>query len=164
MSDRHDEGLFHPTKKTYDDSFTVTLLEQYKMYVQTVENVSARRVTTSRYLLTLSAAFVALYGLQLPILNEGYWVLIVPVTGMFVALLWYKIIESHHDLNRVKFEIIHEIEQHLPARLFTHEWHIARKGDDKHYTKITDIERWIPFLFIGLHVVLIINLIWQMFI
>ena len=164
MSDRHDEGLFHTIKKTYDDPCTTVLLEQYKLYVQTAENVSSRRVATSRYLLTLSAAFVALYGLQLPILNEGYGVLVVPVTGVFVALLWYKSIKSYHDLNRVKFKIIHELEQHLPARLFTHEWRIARKGDDKRYTKITDIERWIPLMFVVLHAALLTNLIWQMLI
>ena len=164
MSDRHDEGLFHPTKKTYDDSFTTVLLEQYKLYVQTAENVSSRRVAASRYLLTLSAAFVALYGLQLPILNEGYGVLVVPVTGVFVALLWYKSIKSYHDLNGVKFKIIHELEQRLPARLFAHEWRIAGKGDGKRYTKITDIERWIPLMFVVLHAALLINLIWQILI
>ena len=62
MVDQQDENLIRKDKKTYDDAFTSVLLEQYKMYVQTAENVSSRRVAVSRYLLTLSAALIAIYG------------------------------------------------------------------------------------------------------
>ncbi len=161
MVDQQDENLIRKDKKTYDDAFTSVLLEQYKMYVQTAENVSSRRVAVSRYLLTLSAALIAIYGLLLSIPDPGYWLPFVSVTGVFVSLLWYKLIKSHSDLNSVKFKIIHELEQHLPAALFTHEWRIARGGNHAYYTKITDIERWIPFLFIGLHVSLFGLLMWQ---
>ena len=56
MSDRKNSGLFHNPDRQYGDSFTADLLEQYKLYVQSAENVSARRVQSSRYLLTLNAA------------------------------------------------------------------------------------------------------------
>ena len=39
-------------EKCYGDSFRSDLLEQYKLYVQSAENVSARRVASSRYLLS----------------------------------------------------------------------------------------------------------------
>ena len=162
MADQRDESLIRKDKGTYDDPFTASLLEQYKMYVQTADNVSARRVATSRYLLTLSAALVAVYGFQLSISSQWYLTLLVPATGVAVSLLWYKLIKSHRDLNGVKFKIIHELEQHLPAMLFTREWHMAGEGSSKSYTKITDIERWIPFLFMGLHVFLSIALLWPM--
>ena len=161
MADQHDKNLIRKGKGTYDDPFTAALLEQYKMYVQTADNVSARRVATSRYLLTLSAALVAVYGFQLSISSQWYLALLVPATGVAVSLLWYKIIKSHRDLNSVKFKIIHELEQHLPATLFTREWNMVGEGTNKSYTKVTDIERWIPFLFMGLHVLLSIALIWS---
>ena len=161
MADQHDKNLIRKGKGTYGDPFTTALLEQYKMYVQTADNVSARRVATSRYLLTLSAALVAVYGFQLSISSQWYLTLLVPATGVAVSLLWYKIIKSHRDLNSVKFKIIHELEQHLPATLFTREWNMAGEGTNKSYTKVTDIERWIPFLFMSLHVLLSIALIWS---
>lgn len=152
MTNRDSKNLIHKGK--YDDSFTSILIEQYKMYVQTADNISARRVTTGRYLLTLNAALIAVYGFQTSIFSQWYLTLVVSITGVVVSLIWYRIIKSHSDLNSKKFEIIQKLEEHLPAALFTEEWKIVEKGKDKAYTKITDIERWIPFLFIGLHVVL----------
>ena len=106
-----DEDLVHKTKETYDGSFTADILEQYKIYVQSAENVSSRRIATSRYLLTLSAALLAVYGIQLPGLNQSYWTLTVPATGMIVSVLWYCLIRSYRNLNDIKFQIIHDLEQ-----------------------------------------------------
>ena len=156
MADQPDSRLFHISKETYGDSFRTDLLEQYKLYVQSAENVSARRVASSQYLLTLNAALVALYGIQSAGFGENYWTLLVPVMGIPVSLLWYLIIKSHVDLNRVKFDVIHELEQQLPAAMYKHEWRLAKEGQGKIYRAVTTIERWIPVLFAVLHVVLAI--------
>ena len=150
--------LLH-SKEAYGDSFNTDLLEQYKLYVQSAENVSARRVVSNRYLLTLNAALVALYGLQSAGFGQSYWTLLVPVIGIPVSLLWYLIIKSHADLNRIKFDVIHEFEQHLPAAMYKYEWQFAEEGHGKAYRAVTTIERWIPILFAALHVVLAIMVI-----
>ena len=150
--------LLH-SKEAYGDSFSTDLLEQYKLYVQSAENVSARRVVSNRYLLTLNAALVALYGLQSAGFGQSYWTLLVPVIGIPVSLLWYLIIKSHADLNRIKFDVIHEFEQHLPAAMYKYEWQLAEEGHGKAYRAVTTIERWIPILFAALHVVLAIMVI-----
>ncbi len=154
MPDQPAGRLVHYTKETYDGSFNTDLLEQYKLYVQSAENVSARRLASSRYLLTLNAALVALYGLQPQGFSQSYWTLPIPVIGILVSLLWYLVIKSHADLNRVKFDVIHEFEQHLPAAMYKYEWHLAEEGRGKIYRAVTTIERWIPILFVALHVVL----------
>ena len=110
----------------------------------------------NRYLLTLNAALVALYGLQSANFGQAYWTLLLPVMGIPVSLLWYLIIKSHADLNRVKFDVIHEFEQHLPAAMYKYEWQMAEEGHGKAYRAVTTIERWIPLLFALLHVVLAI--------
>ena len=74
-------------------------------------------------------------------------------------MLWYLIIKSHADLNHIKFKVIHELEQHLPAALYKHEWHLAEEGHGKTYRAVTTIERWIPILFAVLHVVLAVMII-----
>ena len=156
MIDQPGSRLFHISKEAYGDSFRTDLLEQYKLYVQSVENVSARRVASSQYLLTLNAALVALYGLQSTSFGESYWTLLVPVIGIPVSMLWLLIIKSHADLNRVKFDVIHEFEQHLPAAMYKYEWQLAGGGQGKAYRAVTATERWIPGLFAVLHAVLAI--------
>lgn len=154
MSGESGNNLFQFTGEDYEGSFKSDLLEQYKLYVQSAENVSARRVQSSRYLLTLNAALVALYGFQSAGFGQSYWALVIPVVGIPVSLLWYLIIKSHADLNRVKFDVIHEFEQHLPAAMYRYEWRLAEDGKGKSYRAVTAIEKWIPILFAILHVVL----------
>ncbi len=152
MSCESGNSLFQVKEEDYEGSFKADLLEQYKLYVQSAENVSARRVASNRYLLTLNAALVALYGIQSAGFGQSYWTLLIPVIGIPVSFLWYWIIKSHADLNRVKFGLIHELEQHLPAALYKREWQLADEGRGKSYRAVTSIERWIPILFAALHV------------
>ena len=159
MADQSDGALFRYTKETYSGSFEEIVLEQYKLYVQSAENVSTRRVASSRYLLTLNVALVALYGYQSSNLDSNWWIMLIPVLGTLVSVLWYRIIKSHKDLNVVKFEVIHELEQHLPAVLYTHEWRLVEEGRGKLYRSVTDIERWIPLAFLALHLVLLAALL-----
>ena len=153
------ESLIPRTEESYGKSFKADLLEQYKLYVQSAENINSRRVISNRYLLTINAALVALYGLQSANFGQGYWTLLIPVIGIPVSLLWYLIIKSHADLNRIKFDVIHEFEHHLPAAMYKHEWQLAEEGQGTTYSAVTKIERWIPILFAGLHVVLTVMVI-----
>ncbi len=159
MPNEKNRRLFNYTKETYDGSFRPDLLEQFNVYVQSAENVSARRVASSRYLLTLNSALVALYGLQSAGSEQRILALLIPVMGMPVSLLWYMIIKSHKDLNRVKFCVIHQFEEHLPAAMYKYEWQLAEEGIGKTYRAVTKIERWIPILFGALHVILAIMIV-----
>ena len=159
MADQPANRLIHISPETYGDTFNTDLLEQYKLYVQSAENVSARRVASSRYLLTVNAALVALYGLQSAGFGQNYWTLLVPIIGIPVSWLWCLIIKSHADLNRIKFEVIHEFERHLPAAMYKYEWQLAEEGQGKSYKTVTTIEGWIPVLFAVLHAVLAIVVI-----
>lgn len=152
MTDANETKLFSRSEETYGDSFTSDLLEQYKLYVESAENVSARRVASSRYLLTLNAALAALYGIQSAGFGQSCWTLLVPAVGIPVSLLWYLIIKSHADLNRVKFDVIHEFERHLPAAMYKYEWQLANRGQGRTYRAVTTIERWLPVLFTILHI------------
>ena len=131
MAGQSSRCLIHHTKETYHGSFNADLIEQYKLYAQSAENVSARRITSNNYLLTINAALVALYGLQSAGFGQSYWTLLVPIIGILVSLLWCLIIKSHVDLNRVKFDVIYKFEQHLPASMYKYEWWLAEEGQGK---------------------------------
>ena len=155
MSKHSMQNLIHNSAQDYAGDFNSDLLEQYKIYVQSAENVSARRVASSRYLLTLNVALVALYGFQSVGFGQSCWALIIPIVGIPVSVLWYLIIKSHADLNRVKFKVIHEFERQLPAAMYVYEWYLANEGRGAAYRAVTQIERCIPILFAVLHVALV---------
>ncbi len=159
MADQPSSSLIHIAKETYGDTFSTDLLEQYKLYVQSAENVSSRRLASSNYLLTLNAVLITLYGLQSASFGTNYWTLLVPTIGIPVSLLWRSIIKSHADLNRIKFNVIHEFELHLPAAPYRYEWHLAERGQGKAYRTVTTLERRIPALFAVLHAVLAVIII-----
>ena len=154
MNNRPKLPLFNHSKETYGDSFNAHLLEQYKLYVQSAENVSARRLASSSYLLAINAALIALYGFQSASFGQSWWMLGAPIVGISISVLWFLIIKSHADMNCVKFKIIHELEEQLPAAIYKYEWQLAEGGGGKAYRAVTRIEGWVPGVFGGLHAVL----------
>ena len=135
------------------DPELISQSSQYKLYVQSAENVSARRVTSIRYLVTLNAALVALYGFQPAVAGLVFWPALVAVVGVIVSILSFGLIKSHRDLNTVKFRVINEIEHHLPAALYAYEWNLLGEGKGKTYRQTSRIELWIPVVFLALHVI-----------
>jgi len=148
--------LIQHTKDTYGDSFNAHLFEQYKLYVESANKISERRVSANNYLLTVNAFLVTLYGLLTASPYRGRWVILVPVAGFLVSLTWHRIITSYRDLNTVKFMVIHELEREMPAALYHYEWQKAEEGKGKIYHPLTHLERWVPVVFIVLYVVLTI--------
>src|SRR3972149_9307985 len=128
MSDTPSSKLIRHTKESYGESFKADLFEQYKMYIESAEKISERRVSANNYLLTVNAFLVTLHGLLAASLYKGSWAILVPVAGFLVSLTWYRIITSYRDLNTVKFKVIHELEQHMPAAIYDYEWIKAEQG------------------------------------
>ena len=75
----------------------------------------------------------------------------IPIVGTAVSVVWCAIIKSYANMNRVKFKIIHELEEHLPASIYKREWQLAEEGCGETYQETSKIEGWVPYLFAGLH-------------
>ena len=151
MEDQDSEPLIRQADD-YGDSFKAHLLEQYRLYVQSADNASERRVASSRYLLTVNAALVAAYGFQSVLAERAVLAIPIALAGIILSLLSYSIIKSFRDLNTAKFKIIHELEKHLPAALYAYEWRLLEEGKGKAYWPTTHVEKWMPLLFLVLHV------------
>lgn len=156
MTEQSTTHLIRHTKETYGQSFKADLFEQYKLYVESAERVSERRVSANNYLLSVNSFLVTLYGILTASPYKGYWTVLVPAAGVLVSLTWYRIVISYRDLNSVKFEVIHELEQHLPAALYDYEWQKAEEGRGKAYHPLTHLERWVPVVFMALYALLAI--------
>ena len=152
MDDQPNEPLMRRTEDSYGDSFKADLLEQYKLYVQSADNASERRVASSRYLLTVNAALVAAYGFQSVLTERAVLAIPIALAGIILSLLSYSIIKSFRDLNTAKCKIIHELEKHLLAALYAYEWRLLEEGKGKAYWPTTHVEKWMPLLFLLLHV------------
>lgn len=154
MADQPTPKLIAQTPAVYGESFKADLFEQYKLYVESAEKISDRRVAANNYLLTVNAFLVTLYGLVAASRFNSFWTILVPVAGLLVALTWHRIITSYRDLNTVKFNVIHELEQQMPAALYAYEWHKAEAGRGKAYHPLSHLERWVPIIFIVLYMLL----------
>lgn len=150
---RPDQLVSNP-KEIYGERFQEHLLEQYKLYVDSVQNVSEKRISTGNYLLTVSSSLMTVFGIAATLRLAGGWLIIIPIAGLLVSLTWYSLIRSYKDLNTAKFKVIHELENFLPAALFRYEWHACELGKGKTYRPITHLERWIPLIFAGVYLVL----------
>lgn len=155
------KSLIHQSRETYKGDFESHLLEQYKLYVQSADNVSARRLASTRFCLTLNTALVAIYGFhnepQFALFGRDFWPIVIPTIGIFAAVVWYQIIKSHSDLNTVKFKIVHDIEKLLPAALYDYEWELLEKGKGKTYSPVSKIEQWIPKVFLIIHAIIFLG-------
>ncbi len=60
-------------------------------------------------------------------------------------------------MNRAKFKVIHEMENHLPFKAFDAEWEAVEHGrNPKKYRPYTNIESAVPRVFMILHGLLLI--------
>jgi hypothetical protein len=142
------------TPEQYGDKYQDHLLEQYKLFVVTSQQVSERRQNANNYLLTLNSSFVLLFVTFLSTFGHQRWNVLIPITGLIVCFLWYSLVDSYKDLNTAKFKVIHELEHQLPVALFGYEWWVCghnRKKKDRpledKYVPLTHLERWIPVAF-----------------
>jgi hypothetical protein len=158
---KHGSELQSRTPEEYGDKYQDHLLEQYKLFVETSQHVSDKRQNANNYLLTLNSSLVTLFIVFLSTFGQHRWNVVVPVTGIIVCFIWWSIVESYKHLNTAKFRVIHELEQQLPVALFQYEWWVCGRlrkneedvGEDR-YIPLTQLERWIPFVFMLLYIVL----------
>ena len=152
MNGEPNEQLFSHTPDSDTGEYENHVLEQYKLYAQSADNLSARRVSSNNFLLTLNSAIVALYGINVAFAGADSWTLGVPFAGLLASFVWYMTIRSYPNLNDVKFDIIDDLEKHLPVRPYTPEWKLAKGDNPNTYISVTKIERWIPVLYAALHI------------
>jgi hypothetical protein len=136
------------TPDEYGDRYQDHVLEQYKLFVTTSQQISERRQQANNFLLTLSSSLVTLFVAFLSTFSSHRWNVLVPIAGLFVCFVWHSMVQSYKHLNTAKFAVIHELEDQLPIALFRHEWYVCGHGKDKgKYIPLTHLERWIPWMF-----------------
>ena len=154
-------------------------LEQYRIYVETVEKVTDRRAQANRFYLLLHSGILTILSTVLtvflsqemratfPLGNQLLPLAIktslcaVSVLGMFICVLWFLTLISYKQLNRAKFKVLFEIEKRLSVRCFNLEWKLLGEGKDpKKYFEFTRVEIILPtFLFLSYLAVMVLNFV-----
>lgn len=135
------------------EKYQAAVMDQYKLYVELTDRISARRGLANTFFLTLNAAIFTLFGVFWKDRPQGLspWLLL-PVLVLVVGLClaWFWLVRSYRQLNSGKFAVIGAIEQRLPASPWWNgEWK-ALKGEEKDkstYWALTHLEIWVPLLF-----------------
>ncbi len=140
------------------------LIEIYKMYVQTAENVSDRRLRSNNFYLTLCSLLVTTsYAFLRLKIVDTLLIIGMSVFGLLFSIVWFFNIRSYKCLNAGKFQVIQKIEEKLSFACFTEEWKILKHTENRSnkYSLLTTIERFIPTLFIILFTILFLYSIYE---
>jgi hypothetical protein len=133
----------------YGDLFYSHLLEEYKLYVEMMDRVSGRRIETNKFyisILTALLGFIATLGQQRVGIGSDYMsVVLLLFIGLCLCVLWFVNINSYKQLNSLKFDVIREMESHLPFPCYSREWEVLQR-QGKAYQRLSVIERYMPFL------------------
>ena len=149
------------SQEDYGEQYKSHLLEQYKLYVEMADRISARRQTANSFFLSINTAIIALIGyvnFGSKTTTDYYW--LVSAAGAVSCYAWYRLIRSYRDLNSAKFKVVHEMEQMLPFAPYDTEWEkVGRGKDPKLYLPFTHIEIVIPWVFFVIHTLILLKAI-----
>ncbi len=152
------DDLFKIPKDEYGKSYTEHFLEQYKLFVESTDRISNRRLSANSFFLTINTVIVGLVGyVNLGDKEIGNLFFLISIAGIILNFTWYRMIRSYYSLNSGKFKVIHEIEKNLPLALFYAEWKVVGNGkDSKKHLPFTKVEKNIPWVFLVIHLLVFI--------
>lgn len=142
----------------YGEKYSDHLLEQYRKYLEMADAISNRRSAANTFFLSVNTALISGFGL-LNLVGEnasGRLLVIGSIAAILLSYSWYRLIRAYRDLSTAKFKVVHEIEAMLPIRPFEAEWEAVGRGTDrKLYWPFTHIEKYVPWIFILLYLIII---------
>lgn len=145
-----------------------TLMEQYKMFVQTSEELVRRKQSVNTFYVTLNSLMLSAIvsiacaaGDILPIAGNSVVIYIISgvlsLIGVVICCSWITLLISYADLNASKMAIISCIEEKLALKLYDTEWALlTRRIGKRKYQSFTVKEVAVAKIFLALYLVLII--------
>ena len=146
------EGVTYP----HNDKWYSHLLDQYKLYVEMADRVSARRGLTNTFFLTLNTTLVGLAAVIEKTAVQGRaWWLAIPLAALLgECFTWFYLVRGYRLLNTAKYQVVGVLEERLPASPFVRGewWCLAERRGRERYWPLSFIEQWVPALFALIYV------------
>ncbi|UGQ11149.1 hypothetical protein LO772_30810 [Yinghuangia sp. ASG 101] len=132
------------------EHYQSAVLEQYKLYVEMADRVSARRALTNAFFLSLHSGILT--GLGAAWRSDDFpvaFLFVLFAVGTVFAAAWLSLIVSYRQLNAAKYTVIGALEERLPAAPYSRaEWAALKQGTDKgRYWPLTYPEQLLPVVF-----------------
>lgn len=143
-------NLIRLNKEAYGTEFEKHLFEQYKLYVEMADRISARRMLANSFFVGVHTALIMLFTVLLKekVLQPALIGFAPFVAAILLCFVWWRIVYSYRQLNSGKFKIVRALEQMLPVAPYDEEWFALGAGKDrKKYLPLTHVENWVPVCF-----------------
>lgn len=142
------------------------MIEQYKAYLQTSEELIQRRQAVSNFYITVNSALISVLSAVIAVINAlgSEYALLISMIGCYVisfvgivlCINWNRIVFSYGQLNSAKMKVISAIEKKLPFNIYDVEWKVQTdKLGKRRYVSFTNIEKRIPLLFSIIYVAML---------
>ncbi len=157
-----DYGLFNSSPSELNQD---ALLEQYKLFLQTSEDLVSRRQNVNSFYISISSALVTAMGVFFAMKNlthnsQMLLGFVFCLIGIILSISWSKTLSCYGNLNSSKMKIISSIEKQLPLSLFDAEWAaLSDKLNKKKYVSFTESEQIVPRLFCAVYFLVMVFLI-----
>ena len=136
------------------------LLDQYKMFQKSSEDLVSRRQSVNSFYISVNSALATLIGGVMALVefpSKLYIMLFMCVVGIILDFSWIHILDAYGTLNGAKMKVIRLMEKQLPIALYDVEWKVmSDKLNNKKYVSFTDSEKRIPIIFAFVYAAIII--------
>lgn len=144
--------------KNYETDHKDLLLEQYKMYVEMHDRISARRNQVNSFFISLLSGLLAIFSIasnQGQTLNFPLVGLVVGFLGSILCILWNFNIRSYRRLVERKIQVILEMEEFLPFYCYNKESFLREQDlTGRTYLRPTSLEQYVSVVFGIVYIIL----------
>ncbi|MCT4639172.1 MAG: hypothetical protein N4A72_15820 [Bacteroidales bacterium] len=152
-----DSNYYVQNKELYQNH----IIEQYKLYVEMSDRISARRNLANVFFLTLNSMAITVIGfiVDKAVQLTPSWFICFPLLGVIIlCIVWWWLLRSYRNLNSAKYYVIGLLEKKLPSSPYwSAEWKRLGEGKViKKYLPLTVIECYVPFIFLFLYLIIVL--------
>lgn len=142
------------TDNLNNEMYHQLLIEQYKVYVEMYDRITARRSLANTFFLTLHAILISALGLSLRNTDSlnGVGLLLFPLLGLLVLVYaWWRLVQYYRRVSNAKERVIGQLERRLPS---SPSWKAEQKmmQIDRPYNALRRMEITLPFVFAALYI------------
>lgn len=140
-------------KAQYGDQFWIALIEQYKLYVEMHDRISARRSQMNGFYISLLTGLLAILSIvadnDVFSGNQPIVFAIVGLLGMALCFLWRLYIKAYARLVWRKIQVIQDMEKQLPYPCYIRENRLRDTDltNKDTYVRHTTIEQYTAIAF-----------------
>lgn len=121
--------------------------EQYKIFIESAEKMSEKRINQNNIYLTFSLALLSFVSVSK---LDKIFFYIICILGILISMVWFVTIDNYSKRNKVKYQIINEYENNNKLKWFNEE-----NKRISILTNLTLLEKTLPITFIIIYLIII---------